>query len=256
MAAPDTSLILVIDVGNSGAKLGAVVGDKVAGPLRLPRVDARAVNDMAKPMLQGREAIVAISGSDPQKIKGLAWELRKLRLGTCVNVGPDHPGIPEALVDEPLQAGVDRRIQVLAAAELAGEAVAVVSCGSAVTVDIGDDEGRLLGGAILPGLDMGSRALASGTAKLPVVDLAGATGMPGKSTEIAIRNGLLIGAAGAVSRLLSDAGVEDSVPLYLTGQDAPHLAEHLKRPTRAQPGLGILGVALAVRAAPPAKRDV
>ena len=256
MTAPDLSLILVIDVGNSGAKLGAVVGEKVAGPIRLPRTDARAVGDMAKPMLKGREAIVAISGSDPQKIEGLAWEVRKLRLGTCVNVGPDHPGIPEALVDEPLKAGVDRRTQVLAAAELAGEAVAVVSCGSALTVDVGDEEGRLLGGAILPGLGMGARALASGTAKLPVVDLAGETGMPARTTETAIRSGLLTGAAGAVARLLADAGVAPERPLYLTGQDAPHLAPHLQRPTRAQPGLGILGVALAVRAAPPKKRMV
>ena len=106
------------------------------------------------------------------------------------------------------------------------------------------------------GLSMGARALASGTAKLPVVELAGETGMPGKSTETAIRSGLLLGAAGAVTRLLADAGVGPQVPLYLTGQDAPHLAPHLDRPTRPQPGLGILGVALAVRSAPPTKRMV
>ena len=256
MSAPDLSLILVIDVGNSGAKLGAVVGEKVAGPVRLPRTDARAVNDMARPMLQGREPVVAISGSDPQAIEGLAWEVRKLRLGTCVNVGPDHPGIPEALLEEPLKAGVDRRTQVLAAAELAGESVAVVSCGSALTVDVGDDEGRLVGGAILPGLAMGARALASGTAKLPVVELAGEAAMPAKSTETAIRSGLLLGAAGAVNHLLALSGVAEDTPVYLTGQDAPHLAPHLGRATRSQPGLGILGVALAVRGAPPKKRVV
>lgn len=256
MAAPSLELILVIDVGNSGAKLGAVVGDKVAGPIRLPRTDGRAVGQMAQPMLQGREAVVAISGSDPQKIEGLAWEVRKLRLGTCVNVGPDHPGIPEALVDEPLKAGVDRRTQVLAAAELAGEAVAVVSCGSALTVDLGDDEGHLLGGAILPGLTMGARALAEGTAKLPVVELPGEAGMPAKNTDHAIRTGLLMGAAGAVEGLLRAADVAEETPIYLTGQDGPHLAPYLGRTVRSHPGLGILGVALAVRAAPPTKRTV
>ena len=112
-----------------------------------------------------------------------------------------------------------------------------------------------MGGAILPGLGMAARALAAGTAKLPVVELAGATGMPGRDTEIAIRTGLRVGAAGAVQHLLTEAQVAPSCPVYLTGQEAPHLAEHLRRPTRAQPGLGILGVALAVRAAPPRKRD-
>ncbi len=120
MAAPSLDLIIVIDVGNSGAKLGAVRGDDVAGPMRLPRADGRAVRELAAPMLKGKEAVLAISGSDPTKIDGLVWEVEKLRLGTCVKVGADHAGIPEAKVDRPERAGVDRRVQLLGATRLAG----------------------------------------------------------------------------------------------------------------------------------------
>ena len=67
----DLDLIIVVDVGNSGAKLGAVKGDDVAGPMRLPRPDARAVRDVAAPMLQGKEAVIALTGSDPKKIDKL-----------------------------------------------------------------------------------------------------------------------------------------------------------------------------------------
>ena len=245
----DLDVVLVIDVGNSGAKIGAVRGDDVAGPVRLPRIDGRAVRDIAGPMLKGKDAVIAIAGSDPNRIESLAWEVQKLRLGTLVKVGPDHKGIPAPDVDEPARAGVDRRVQVLAATHLAGEATAVVSCGTALTVDIGDADGALVGGAIAPGLGLGAKALAEGTARLPLVDLAGDATMPARDTEPAIRAGLLLGAAGAVERLLSAGGVADDTPLYLTGADAPHLEPHLGRSVRVHPGLGILGVALAVRAA-------
>ncbi len=251
MAAPDLDLILVVDVGNSGAKLGAVRGDTVAGPVRLPRADGRAVGDMAKPMLQGRKAVVAIAGSDPKKVEGLAWEVRKLALGTCVNVDANHPGIPAAKVDQPHKAGVDRRVQALAAVNMAGEASVVLSCGTALTIDLADADGALLGGAILPGVGLGAVSLAERTAALPRVDLKGEVSMPAKNTEEAIRTGLLLGAAGAVDRLLAHADIPESMPVYLTGFDAAALAPHLKRPVRSSPGLGMYGVALAVRAAPP-----
>jgi type III pantothenate kinase len=251
MAIPSLDLILVIDVGNSGAKVGAVRKEDVAGPVRLPRVDGRAVREFASPLLKGQKAVIAIAGSDPAKVDGLVWEVKKLHLGTVVSVGPDHAGIPAAVVDEPAKAGVDRRLQVMAATHLAGEAVAVISCGTAMTVDIGSQDGALVGGAILPGLGLGARSLSAATARLPLIDLPGEAGMPATDTEHAIRTGLLIGGAGAVERLLSEAGVGSEQPVYLTGQDGAHLQPHLQRTVRSHPGLGILGVALAVRARPP-----
>ncbi len=244
-------VILVVDVGNSGAKVGAVRGEDVAGPVRLPRIDARAVRDLAGPMLKGKAATIAIAGSDPTRIESLVWELSKLRLGAVTSVGPDHKGLPAPQVEHPTRAGVDRRAQVFAATRLGGQACAVISCGTALTVDIGDEHGALCGGAIAPGLGLGARALAEGTARLPLVDLKGAATMPAHDTEPAIRAGLLLGGAGAAERLLEEADLAQGTPVYLTGADALHLGPHLRRPVRAHPGLGILGVALAVRASPP-----
>lgn len=244
-------LVVVIDVGNSGAKIGAVRGEDIAGPMRLPRADARAVRDLAAPMLKGKNAVIAVCGSDPSKVEGLAWEVTRLRLGKTVAVTHAHQGIPAPHVERPEQAGVDRRVQVFGAVHHAGEAAAVVSCGTAITVDLGDAEGALRGGAILPGLGLGARALAAGTARLPEVELAGDVSMPARHTEEAIRAGLRLGAAGAVERLLEEAGVGAETPVYLTGQDAAHVAPHVRRPVRRVPGLGLLGVALAVRAHPP-----
>ena len=176
----DLERMVVIDVGNSGAKIGAVKGEDVAGPMRLPKADGRSVRDVASRMLQGQQAVLGLMGSQPEKVESLAWEVRKLNLGTVVVLDPKHKGIPPAPLPRPERAGVDRRLQVLAAAHLAGGAAAVVSCGTAITVDLGDAAGALLGGAILPGLGLGARALATGTAKLPEVALEGNVGMPAR----------------------------------------------------------------------------
>lgn len=240
----EEALYIVVDVGNSGAKLGAVRGEDVAGPRRLKIADGRSVRAQAEPLLQGGPATFVVFGSDPGKVRDLAWEIDKLRLGPCVKVEPDHPGLPQAKVDQPERAGVDRRAQVLGAFGLAGGPVVVVSCGTALTVDMGDASGALVGGAILPGLTLGMRALAAATARLPVITLEGEVRVPAKDTETAIRTGVLVGAAGAVERLLAAYG-EGGVTVFLTGNDAGMLEKHLQVPTRRHPGLGLLGAARA-----------
>lgn len=241
------SLVLVIDIGNSGAKLGAVRGDDVAGPVRLPAADAKSVRALAEPMLKGQQALVAVCGSNPDKAKDLAWELARARLGETVAIDTRHAGVPWPKVAHPERAGMDRRVQCLAARHLAGGPAAVVSCGTAITVDLCDGEGALCGGAILPGLTLGMKALAAGTALLPEVALEGQVAMPALDTETAIRTGLVLGAAGAVERLLATSGVAEGLPLYVTGQDAKLLAAHLARTHRLHPGLGLLGIALAAQ---------
>jgi pantothenate kinase type III len=239
-------VLIVVDVGNSGAKLAVVRGDDVGEPVRLPRIDAGAVRDAAIEALGEGRATIAVSGSDPPAIARLLAEIDTLDLAPAVEVGPDHPGLPVARVDQPERAGVDRRAQVLAAATLAGGPAAVVSCGTAITVDLGNERGELLGGAILPGLGLGARALATGTASLPQVTLAGTVRMPGLNTEDAIRAGLRLGAAGAIERLLREAQ-RPEIPVFLTGQDACHLEPLLAVPVRHYPGLGLYGIAVAVR---------
>jgi type III pantothenate kinase len=243
----------VIDVGNSGAKMGAVRGEDVAGPVRLPRIDSQAVREFAGPMLKGRapgeRVTIAVSGSDPGKARDLAWEIGKLKLGDAVAIDADYRGLPRAKVLQPERAGIDRRVQALGAATLAQGPAIAVSCGTAITVDRADAEGALLGGAILPGLALGMKALATGTSHLPVVDLRGNVEVPGRDTTEALRAGLLVGGAGAIERLVRDASKGEALPVFLTGQDAALLSPHLQVAHRVHPGLGIYGVAVAVRRA-------
>lgn len=248
MAAEDL-LTVVLDVGNSGVKLGAVKGADVSGPRRLPKADGRTVREFATPLLEGRNGAFVLFGSDPGRVKDLAWEIGKLRLGEVTILGPDHAGIPAARVEHPERAGVDRRVQVLGASALAAGPAVVVSCGTALTVDMAEADGALLGGAILPGLTLGMRALAAATALLPVVNLQGTVDVPARDTETAIRTGVVLGAVGAVEHLVGRFGRRDAV-VFLTGSDAPLLAPRLGITHRTHPGLGLLGAAIAAGRGP------
>jgi type III pantothenate kinase len=244
-------LVLVVDVGNSGAKLGVVRGEDVAGPVRLPRADAQAVREFATPLVRGEKPLIAVCGSDSVKAKDLAWELSKMGFRDAVVVGHDHLGLPSPKARQPDQAGVDRRVQVLAAATLAAGPAVVVSCGTALTIDVAAADGSLVGGTIGVGLGLAVRALTVGADKLPLVDLKGVTPLPATDTESAIRAGVVIGAAGAVERIVEGLRPSGSCAVFITGADAAILSPHLRFPHRMHGGLGLLGVALAIRRSPP-----
>jgi hypothetical protein len=239
----------VIDLGSSGAKLGVVRGEDVAGPVRLPRPDAGGIREFAGPLVQGRKPVAAISGSDLSKAKDLAWELGKAGFPNAVVVGHDHPGLPRAATRQPEAGGVDRRVQALGAQALAAGPAVVVSAGTALVVDAVGKDGELLGGAILAGLSLSARALAVGAKNLPLVDLKGPTTLPATDTETAVRAGVVVGLAGAVERLVEALRPSPACPVFLTGADAPALSPHLRFPHRSHGGLALLGTALAVRRA-------
>jgi pantothenate kinase type III len=66
-----------------------------------------------------------------------------------------------------------------------------------------------------------------------------------------LRAGIVVGGAGAVERLVEAVRPSPSAVVFLTGADAAALAPHLRLTHRVHGGLGLLGVALAVRRSPP-----
>jgi type III pantothenate kinase len=67
--------------------------------------------------------------------------------------------------------GIDRALAVLGAGEIYGYPVLVIDGGTALTITGVDDNCRLIGGAILPGLRLQINSLATGTAALPEIGL-------------------------------------------------------------------------------------
>ena len=77
----------------------------------------------------------------------------------------------------------------------------IVDLGTATTLELISSDNEFLGGSILPGLKISIDALASGTAKLPSVEIAKPLGIYGSSTTEAIQVGMYYGTAGSIKEI-------------------------------------------------------
>jgi type III pantothenate kinase len=154
-------------------------------------------------------------------------------------------------IDNELEVGVDRVCCAAAAFERVGGPCAVASFGTAITVDCVSADGRFLGGAILPGLDLCCQALHDGTAQLPRV-LPGVPKTPfGKNTHDAIVGGVTYGLMGALREIVERFATElhEWPQLVITGGNAPLIADCADFVDSVVPDLCLMGIALAHRKA-------
>ena len=167
--------LLVLNLGNTRLAIGAFVAGKLESVSRIPLENRADWQDKIK------EAWTLIADADSPAIAGASVNPTMLEAvehaasqttGTSVQwVGRDLDLPIEVKTDAPKETGVDRVLNVAAAYEQMGKACVVADAGSALTVDVCDDTGAFLGGAIAPGAGMMLKALHERTAKLPLVAL-------------------------------------------------------------------------------------
>ncbi len=118
-----------------------------------------------------------------------------------------QPGIKNGLkikYANPKEIGADRIAAAIGAAGLEpNKNLIVIDMGTATTVDIVTASKEYLGGAILPGISMSVRSLASGTAQLPNVEVIEPKKCCGTTTIEAIQSGIFYGQAGSIKELCS-----------------------------------------------------
>lgn len=136
-----------------------------------------------------------------------------------------YPGVINGYV-KPEQLGVDRWVTIISAYVKFKGPVAVVDCGTAVTIDLVDGGGKHRGGWILPGLNTSVNCLRKNTA-IPGFDDAEPQLQPARSTAEAVANGSLLTIVGAIGRIAKDLTEQtgfNKVRWVLTGGDADRLS--------------------------------
>ena len=162
-------------------------------------------------------------------------------------VGRDLDLPIKVLTENPKQTGVDRVVNVAAAYEQIGKACVVVDAGTAITVDLCNDAGEFLGGAIAPGVAMMISSLHEKTATLPLVDLVVPAHPYGRNTAEAIHQGVYHGIRGMVKELVENYATELGTwpDLITTGGDAAKLFDGWEIVHAISPDLTLYGIALA-----------
>ncbi len=128
---------------------------------------------------------------------------------------------------QPEKLGVDRFLALVAAWQKTHSALCVVDCGTAITVDILNENGEHQGGLICAGLSLMKTALAINTADLPLTNSTHQIGFANE-TQAAIFNGTLFAACGLIEKTMLQ--LPKNTPLFLTGGDAPLIASQLEQP--------------------------
>ncbi len=126
---------------------------------------------------------------------------------------------------KPEKLGVDRWLALLAAYHHYTAPVCIVDCGTAITLDILDQQGMHLGGMIMPGLTLMKQSLKAGTADLNACSKLYPLGLA-DDTEAAIFNGNLNAVKGFIEFGLKQ--YKKKLQLIVCGGDAEFLVDILK----------------------------
>lgn len=231
-------MILCIDSGNTRIKWGLCAGSQWLAQ------GALAQDEAAK--------LAALREAWPAPAQVMLANVAGEQVSRCLreSLGPWSACIREVhpvaegggvvnLYDDPRSLGVDRWCALVGARALKARACLVVMAGTATTIDSLDGAGRFLGGMILPGSELMRRALASGTAGLP---LASGRHRPfPRRTADAIASGAIEAQAGAVERAFARLDGNDKCCL-LSGGNAAALASALVIPWTLADNLPLEGL--------------
>jgi type III pantothenate kinase len=202
--------LIAIDIGNTNIKVGFYLKDEEKfiksvndenGDIESLLIDV--LNEcwdqvpLVKSAKEPTKDCTAVAGSVKSQWTEMVTEVMKDELDLKLHIiGVDVPIPMETAVDDALQVGTDRLCSAAAAFSVVEDAVVVADFGTAVTIDLVDEEGVFIGGIISPGYDLQLKAMADGTARLPKVEMQKPAQIYGTNTEEAMRAGVYWSAVG------------------------------------------------------------
>ncbi len=236
---------LLIDLGHSRLKWGWRRGNLLdretiaACNLEQPAPFSAVLGDNAteRAWVCGQSSPMAVDWLEAlarQYSLSLEW----IRTGQMkLPVEPAYPGL-----------GADRWLALQWPWRQTRSALAVIDCGSAITVDVVDGCGCHRGGWILPGLRaarQGLLARAPGLPDPPIEDRA--VNAPAMDSASAVAGGALLAAIGGIQRAVdfAQAYLDSALELWITGGDAAVLGSGFDHPLRHDPHLVLAGLAMA-----------
>ena len=255
-------VVIVVDAGNTRVKFAwmeLVRGEsapQTLGFVAVPVGQPLPTETLLDWIRQSPPRQVIVDGSNPPEVERVLREwpsegAQPLRLGS-------RHLLPLVIgVEFPDKVGIDRLLNAIAAnaRRQPGQIAIVIDSGTATTVDLVDGTGTFRGGAILPGFEMGAKALNEYTALLPLIQhhrLHERVPPPvGRNTTEALESGLYWGHVGAVKQLIESiqtafpTAIGAPAPLVmLSGGAGPVLRPHLGD-VQWEPALCLQGLALA-----------
>lgn len=214
-------MILTMDIGNTNVKTALFDGDSMVSYWRVSTNRTMTSDEYGMLLLN----LFHHKGLEPTLVTGIVissvvptinYTIEHMCL-TYFGVTPMFvmPGIKTGIhikYDNPRELGSDRIANAVAVATIYGGPSVFIDFGTATTYGVISAKNEFLGGAIGPGLRMMNAALASGTAKLPSIELVVPPTVIGRTTVSNIQSGILYGYMGSVEKIVNEIKRELGCP--------------------------------------------
>jgi len=252
--------IIAVDIGNTNIDIGLFLDGKEQFIKSIPGSSRTKLKICLKsawekiPIAESskekkRDGVIVLSSVKPDWTR-LVQQITKDELGERVYlIGKDIP-LPMTLwVDEPEKVGTDRVISAAAAYDVVEGAVVVADFGTAVTIDLVDENGIFLGGVICPGFEISAKALKENTAQLPKTTITRPKAPFGKNTAEAINCGLYYSAVGMLEEVIRRYAEKIGrwPQTIITGSAAKTIKEDCNFIDSFVPNLVVKGIVLAYK---------
>lgn len=248
---PET--LLALDIGNTHVVLGIFIDGELKIRRKLSTLNSRTPDEagvLVKMLCQEggvdtRDltdvAIASVSPSTGRVFKEMTLHYLGLK---PLSIHGEIPGFTNEYRN-PRNVGADRVCDSISAFDKYGGPVLIVDFGTAITIDVVDEDGAYKGGVIMPGLETSSATLKKATALLPEARLIMPKRHIGTTTDESIRIGIMMGAIYSLRGLIASIRDQLDAPdakVIATGGMAKYVAPYMDEVHAIEPNLVLEGI--------------
>ncbi len=225
-------MLLTIDVGNTNIKLGIYDGDELHRIIKISTDSHKTADEIAVELFTLFQvysvdtfAITGciISSVVPRITNRLKAAVKSVTGIDAIIVGPGIKTGVNIQIDDPATLGADLVVACCAAQSMFTLPCIVISMGTATAMFVVDEQKRMLGGTIAPGVSISLDALTENGALLPAISLTAPENVIGKNTDDSIRAGVVLGTACMIDGMIDkiEAEIGKKCTVVATGGIAP-----------------------------------
>jgi len=259
-----TSMLLAVNVGNKNVSFA--VFESGCGDIAAKFSVSADKNRTADEYVILVKQLLDYSGIDKEKLDGAVMasvvpqlnDAIKSVIQKLINKNPlvVGPGVKTGFairIDDPAELGADivaNAVAVVAImrSETADAPAIILDMGSVTTLFAINKNREVVGGAIIPGVDMSLDALHRETAQLPNIELSSAARAIGKNTKASLTSGVILGQAAMIDGLIDRFEKElkctaGEAIVFATGDKCEAVTNNCTHAFRYFPDLTLCGLA-------------
>ena len=233
-------MLLALDVGNTNIVIGFLDASGIRNIARLETDRDKPAHEYAISLRQ----VIEFSGIAPEDVDGALLSsvvppingalVAAVRMITGIRPLVVGPGMKTGLniaLDNPATMGSDLVVGAAAALAMHAPPLIIIDMGTATTMTVIDREARVLGGAIIPGVNLSYGALAAGTSLLPSISITAPKKVIATNTVDSMRSGAVYGTAAMLDGMIErmEAELSEKCTVVATGGLASSIIPYCRR---------------------------